>query len=543
MKKIGVTVPSITPGQQRLFEALAEVFPVRFEQRYFQEEADLDAWLAPAADRDLVDRLPQTARPCYAVLRPDQLLPEGGGPVIVFADSAFLPAALRARRIESEEAGATKVLPSWLENGTTLASKSGAPLWILREPRKGGHHHVSLPLPELQAGEPLFQYFHGRRFLALLPLFLFLRALTEDPTWLRPPLQACFMFDDPNLHWPTYGFIDYAEIARQAEKHRYHVSFATVPRDGWFLHEPTAAIFKRHADRLSLLIHGNDHTRDELAQPYPDRERRALIGEALQRVGQLEKRSGIEISRVMAPPHGACSAAVLGEMARAGFEAACVSRGSLAFHNPGAPWLRSLGMGPSDHLNGLTVIPRFPFSARCHNSILLAAVLGQPIIPMGHHTGVAAGLDLLEELADFIHSLGQVQWTDLRQICRSLYSRKYAGGQLHLKLHAGRVRVPVDEGTDRIYAERSWTEDRENPDLAWRAAGAGPEWRWQRADETIRVTPGQTVELVTDPALLQTGTLEARRKRRLWPFLRRSLAEARDRSAPLRRRALGRASD
>ena len=152
------------------------------------------------------------------------------------------------------------------------------------------------------------------------------------------------MFDDPNLHWPTYGFIDFAQIAAHAQMHNYHVSFATIPLDTWFVHMPTAALFKQHSDRLSLLIHGNDHITEELARDYSEKERSRILLQALGRIGELEHRSGVVVSRVMVAPHGACSEKVLEEMAQLGFESACISSGSLRHYNGQATWLRTIGI-------------------------------------------------------------------------------------------------------------------------------------------------------------------------------------------------------
>src|SRR5208283_5127567 len=116
-----------------------------------------------------------------------------------------------------------------------------------------------------------------RRFLEMLPLLQWLREICAGASPVGPPLRACFIFDDPNLHWPRYGFVDYRQLAAQAEKENYHVSFATIPVDAWFTHSGTAGIFREHRSRLSLLIHGNNHTKRELARPYTEPERFFLL--------------------------------------------------------------------------------------------------------------------------------------------------------------------------------------------------------------------------------------------------------------------------
>src|SRR5258706_1519091 len=127
-------------------------------------------------------------------------------------------------------------------------------------------------------------------------------------------MRACFMFDGPNLHWGSYGYIPYRELAKLAHARNFHVALATVPLDSWYVHRSTAALFRANTQRLSLLFHGNDHLRSELGQ---DRDRNASVGllaQSLKRIAGAERRSGLSFSRVMAPPHGACKPEILDAM-------------------------------------------------------------------------------------------------------------------------------------------------------------------------------------------------------------------------------------
>lgn len=536
MKIIGFSAASKSSGLRRMLYALGEVLDVRFEERTFGDDIGIDAWFLHEADLETLRRHAHCDRPFYAVIRDDQRIPCGESSTIEFSRHPALPPVLTGRQIRSDEAVKLKALPQQLENLTVLASKAGAPVWARQEVEGQHHHYVALPVPELNDGEPLFQYFHGNQFLSLLPLLIFLRALAGDRRWEQPPLQACFMFDDPNLHWPTYGFINFAEILQHAHVHNYHVSFATIPLDAWFVHMPTAALFKQHSDRVSLLIHGNDHITEELGRAYSEKERNRILLQALGRIGELEHRSGVEVPRVMAPPHGACSESVLGEMARLGFEAACISRGSLRHYNVQASWLRTLGMKPSDIIEGLTVFPRFRISRTCHNSILVAALLDQPIFPVGHHHDVAEGLQLLADLSGFINSLGTVHWADMKGISRSHYARRLEGKILRVRMFTKRIEVCVPEGTNQILVERPWLQGAESMPLAWKRLSEGTEWKLHFPDEPIPVLPCQKIEIVAE--LPTPPFIDTKNDRNFyrWPVVRRQLTEARDRLAPVLRR-------
>ena len=78
-------------------------------------------------------------------------------------------------------------------------------------------------------------------------------AVCGSSGWVSPPVRACFLFDDPNLHRPTYGYVRYHDLVEEADRHDYHVSFAMIPLDGWFTHHATARLFRERSDRLSLL--------------------------------------------------------------------------------------------------------------------------------------------------------------------------------------------------------------------------------------------------------------------------------------------------
>lgn len=517
-----------------MLDAFGEILDVRFEERAFGDDTGIDAWILPEADWEILRRIPQCARPCYAVVRDDQLVHCGEYSSIDFAPHSAVPSVLGGRQIRSDEAVKVMALPKWLRDVTVLASKEVSPVWAMQEVEGLQHHYIALPIPELNDGEFLFQFFHGRRFLQLLPLIIFLRILTEDPRWEQPPLQACFMFDDPNLHWRTYGFVDFAEIAAHAQMHNYKVSFATIPLDTWFVHKPTALLFQQYHAQLSLLIHGNNHIAQELARPYVGEELNRNLWQALRRIDEFERRSGVEVSKVMAPPHGACSESALRGMAQLGFEAACISKGSLSHYNGCATWLRTFGMKPCDIIGGLPVLPRFPLSGNCHNSILIAALLHQPIIPVGHHHDIADGLQLLTDLSGFVNSLGPVHWADMKGISRSHYARRLEGKIIRVRMFTKRIEVCIPEGMHQILVERPWLEGSFLP-LAWRPISDVSEWNLHHPDEPIPVLAGQKIEIVAEmprSSLIDATTISSH----LWPVARRQLTEARDRLAPMLRR-------
>jgi hypothetical protein len=289
-------------------------------------------------------------------------------------------------------------------------------------------------------------------------------------------------------------------------------------------------LFHRHAEQISLLIHGNDHVNEELARNVRPDECRRSLAQALHRIERLESRTSLPVSRVMAPPHGACSEESLAQMARLGYEAACISRGSLHHYNPRAPWTATIGMRPCDAIRGLPVLPRFRITPHCHNAILVAAVLRQPIIPVGHHQDVAGGFQLLSSLADFIATLGPVRWGSMASIARSHYARRIDAHVLTIRLHTRRADIVVPEGVEQLGVLPPWWSV--EPVLC--RIDNATELVALDANRPLSVRPGQQVEVHVGAAAEAVRPASAFGLSP-WPIVRRLLTESRDRISPLLR--------
>ncbi len=342
------------------------------------------------------------------------------------------------------------------------------------------------------------------------------------------------MFDDPNLHWKTYGYVKYGELANHAARHNYHVSFAMVPMDGWYVHAETARIFRENKRWLSLLIHGNNHTSFELTQKHSDGMYQATAVQALQRIERFEKTSGIEVSRVMAAPHGACSHDMATALLQTGFEAACISRGSIMARNPDSVWPVTIGLNPAEFLGeGLPVIPRILLQRECELNMILAAFLGQPIIPVGHHEGLAGGLDLLRELAETINATGDVQWMDMGSISRSNFCTRREGDILHVKMYSRRIRLNVPEGVRLLYVHRPWLDEGVPEGLVLQNGNTDSVQFASYQGEAVPIESCTEIDLISaHPNLVNHGSVPLPRTP-LWAIARRQLCEARDRLKPI----------
>ena len=534
-KVIGVFTPAPTPGLKRLLTSLSYNFAIRFEYRQQQDYSGLDALLLLGTDRSDAESAIQTGLSCYVELVPRHSSGPGiCGDTVEFARNNQTPQPFAGRLLQLLEASeAADVRPSGRES--VVASVAGCPVWSQWTHATVRASFVSLRLPELRDGEFLFHHLNQHKFLNLLPLIDFIKFVSDDPSWISPPHRACLMFDDPNLHWKSYGFIDFAKLARHAAEHHYHAAIATIPLDGWLVCPSVARLFRDRREQLSLLIHGNNHIKRELARPYSKEDVLFLLSQALGRIEKLERRAGLRVSRVMAAPHGACAEAVMIEMRNVGFEAACISHGSLRAHNSDKQWLDHLGLGMANVVRGFPIMPRFRMSAHCQNDIYLAAYLNQAIIPVGHHEEAASNMELLAQVANTINSLGEVRWTTAGNLSQANYRMRLRDKCLEVRMDSQKVNLTVPGAVAEIYVHGPCLKGLESGHT--RALTLRHESGLSRDllnDEptALPLRSGERIQLSCIARCSPTVSMRARQPIQLRPFVRRQIAELRDRLKP-----------
>jgi hypothetical protein len=449
---------------------------------------------------------------------------------VSLARDGGLDRRLRGRVLRDDEVVGIATLTS--ERGdTVLASTAeGAALWT----RAGLVDRVVVSPRELAPGEVLRDVLANGRFLSLLPLVHLLRELDPGPRWSSPPLRASFVFDDPNLRRPSYGFIRYAELARHAERHGYHAAMATIPLDARALSTEAAAFFRGDRPLLSLLVHGNDHLSRELARPLSNDEALALAAQALRRIEQLERRAHVPVARVMVPPHGALAEGMARALFRTGYEAVCT--------NIPYPWL---DRPPADRLlagwdvaelvvGGLPMIPRFRLRER--DDLALRAYLGQPLVLYGHSEDLAEGYDVLAEAADDVNAVGDVEWTSPQAIAQGNYLVQEQGESTNVRLFTRRAHVLLPEGTRRLLVDLPASADGLEEIVI---APKGERGQPVAVGESVDVAGQRVVDIRLTRRDAASPLFVPPPRGRPWPVLRRTLTEARDRALPrLPRRAL-----
>ena len=528
MATLGIQSDAFNADQLNLVTAAAGLFGLLVETRRVGDFAGLAGMIVRGGATAAA--MPPDDVPTLEIGPETEPVNAPGGKEVDFGQNVFLPSCLRGRQLLTPEANQI----AWLARRgaeETLVAVAGKTIWALAQAVKTPRLRVATPLPGLKPDERLCQLLNGESFLRALPVYLFARAVAPGPRWEPPPLRACLVVDDPNLHWISYGRINYPLLAAFARAHRFHAAMAMVPLDTWWTHAGAAALFRNNADVVSLLVHGNNHKHFELADPALRHTADELALEALTRMEQFEQQAALPVDRVMAPPHGVCRPEMMAALARQGYEGMTTNRWSLWKHNPPSSLPADTGMRPADILDGgCPVVNRFRFRSEiCRNEIVIAALLGQPVIPYGHHLDFANNMDAVRHTAEFLNGLGEVKWMRMADIFATNFEQHVAGGTLHLRPYARHVRVQLPDGVNAIHVEAPAGASASGGAITFRWRGAaGIEQRRANLGERIEVPAKVEIKVtISEAAPNRPSAGRPRRRPQLW--LRRLAAELRDR--------------
>ncbi len=536
--RIGV-VPGHRVGDGLLL-ALEQAFPVRFEGVDRSVAQQLESVLV--CDPSHLSLAP-TDIPRLVLASPREDNRREHQP-LALADDTRVQRPLRGRSLR-EDARAAELPLRPPAASAVLASVDGTPVWWQAGSAGTYVGASAYPLPVTVEGPvSLRDQMRPGCFMGLLPLLHLLEATLGERGFERSPLQASFVIDDPNLHRPSYGFLDYDEIAAHARAHGYHVGLAMVPLDGWLASRRAVSVFERSPGELSLVMHGNDHRKHELARAADERAATAIVAQALRRTAAFERRFGLPVQRVMVPPHEVCSSAALRAMFVLGMDGACIGRRY--------PWHAGLVPTPPSSLatwhptdmvaGGLPVLPRHAIS-QAPDDLAFRALLRQPLILYGHHGDLADGPDVLADAARYVNSLGEVQWGPLGRIAERGVLVRRSAATLIVQMHARRCSVQIPPGVDALEVRTPASCDPGATRLLARGGEPAPMRRdrlgWTSGAFAVR--PGAQLTLRLMPCDRHDLSAVCAPRSSAWALARRALVEGRDRLQPLARGTAARA--
>jgi hypothetical protein len=114
----------------------------------------------------------------------------------------------------------------------------------------------------------------------------------------------------------------------------------------------------------------------------------------------------------------------------------------------------------------LPVMPRRDYAGNSTNAVLLAAFLRQRLILRGHHQDLKNGIELLDQHARLINSLG-ASWANLGDLSRSNFCWHLAGTTFTVQALGNKLTVQLPEAATNLIIE----SPREDSRSAWKISG------------------------------------------------------------------------
>ena len=260
-------------------------------------------------------------------------------------------------------------------------------------------------------------------FASLVPALMLLKHTFGQRCWHSPHPWANLIIDDPLIR-PSYGFLNYEDLLHELGQHNFAMTTAFIPFNHDRSHEGTASLFRAHQDRLSICVHGLDHTKHEFATDSLG-DLNAMVQEARSRMMSHHKRTGVDYSEVMVFPHGWFSSNSLRVLRDNNYLAAANS--TVVPQGDGAA--RDLTL--ADHMAPAIVayfgfplfFRRYPGQLASHAFDLF---LEKPLLLVDHHEAFREGYGALADFVGEINGLREdLSWCDLQTGTQRSYRQRW----------------------------------------------------------------------------------------------------------------------
>ena len=296
----------------------------------------------------------------------------------------------------------------------------------------------SSELPDIDAPLEGKAYDVKKEFLSVVPLLTYLKSTFRKVGWHPGEAGACWILDDPVLT-TKYGFCDFELLDRQMKEHRFSTSIAMIPWNRRRTAPQMRSLVKNSTGRLSVSVHGCDHTAREFASADP-----ARIGDkvasARSRMEEHRAATGIVHDPVMIFPQGVFSRVSLRSLQQHQFIATANTE-----------LLPASGSGSQLSIAdvwsvAITKYDSFPLFTRRYPSAGLEnfafdTLLGKPCLVVEHHGFFK---DKHAEVVRFVDRLNgsntKLQWRSLGEVLRRSYQCRVRGdGSIQVRMFANEM--------------------------------------------------------------------------------------------------------
>ena len=302
---------------------------------------------------------------------------------------------------------------------------------------RGVRFFLSSPADVVDVRALCTKYFDVREsFFETVPIVMYAKwALGIDAT---AEASGCLIVDDPPLK-PRYGFLKYREVVRLMDEHNFATTIAFIPWNWHRTDARTVQLFHERPDKLSLCVHGCDHTGGEFAE----RSAAVLnkrIGIAVHRMQLLRQKTRLHHTDIMLFPQGAFSAGAARALKLNGFVAAANTEVVPVHADENKTTVADLLSLAIKKYGSFPIFTRRYLSHGVEN-FAFDGLLGKPCLIAAHHDDFADDARILLQVIAKLNSLNwKLRWRSLGDtITRSFNLRKHNGGEPCVEMHGSNL--------------------------------------------------------------------------------------------------------
>jgi len=244
-------------------------------------------------------------------------------------------------------------------------------------------------------------------FCAAVPIVMYLRWAFADICGTSGETRGCLIVDDPLLK-PRYGFLHFSDALELMDSYNFTTAIAFIPWNWRRTNRETVQQFKSRNDRLSLCVHGCDHSGGEFAARSSALLNRR-IKTASQRMESFSAKTSVDHDDVMVFPQGMFSPEAGRALKLNGFEAAVNTEVAPSRGAPNETKITDLWDVAIMKYGTFPIFTRRYLTHGVEN-FAFDALLGKPCLMVAHHEVFK---DRGRELVEFIGKLHSLKW-DLR---------------------------------------------------------------------------------------------------------------------------------
>jgi hypothetical protein len=266
-----------------------------------------------------------------------------------------------------------------------------------------------------------------RYFSRLVPAAMFLKLAFKDRIWHNKHRVANFIFDDPTLK-PSYGYLNYRDLICTMDRTDFASTIAFIPWNYKRTDPGVSELFRQRPDRLSLCVHGCDHT----AAEFSTTDLVALnsrVELASARMESLQRRDGLSYSKTMVFPQGRFSSEALTVLKCHNYLAAVNSSASTEASGA-APSLTIADVLQPAVMN----YGGFPLFLRRYPDRLeqfaFDLFFGKPLLIVEHHGFLRDGGTRLADFISRLNSFENLRWSRLDEIMAKSYLEREISSEI-----------------------------------------------------------------------------------------------------------------